>query len=647
MSRARVALILALLLPVTGCGLIAYAISLPIRVLVGLLAFTVAVIGSDGMSPQDELWAGGIEVDRHVVELEIASDLTYVATAEVVRTVTSTAGFSTAQQTSATFDPRSQSLEVSWAEVVNPDGTRHTVSAEQIFTRPSAAAQNTPGFVSSQTTTVVFPQLRVGSQTAVKWRYEERGASSLGFNYLWRAPFAYPVKEATIRISYPGELPLRHATRGSFDISEHLSGGRRVVQASLASYPGQTPERAMVDPLDVCPLFVATTVGSWEEIGAQFHAAVSDRIELTPEIREQAARITDGRTGLDAARAIHRWVATNVQYVAVYMAQMDGWIPHPASEVLADGYGDCKDQFVLLASLLRASGIECQPALANLGRSFEPLPLPTPLQFDHCFAYLPEFDLYSDPTDPFRDLGELDVPLSGKLVVLGTPEGRVARTPAGDANRNSYAVHHDVRLDSTGRLSGSSAFEATGRPAGFVRRTLALAGSPDQAADSLLQAAAEGGSGELRTTDPADLHVPLRAEGEWEADFPVEMGENIHVPVPAGIDLVNPAVLRRFITGGDRRYPAVIAAIGIRWTFEVELPDGYRFTRTPSGRSVVNDGASYESRYRVAADGKMHIERVLRIEQDRFSPEEYGLVRDALTAAGADAIDILIAERVP
>lgn len=643
MQQLRQGLVLALILSLGGCGLIAAAIALPFRLLSG---FSVGIaIGAEGMTAQEELWADGLEVDRYQVEIELRDDLTYTAHGEVIRTVVSASGLAEAQKASASYDPRTQQLELLLAEVINPDGSRHVVDRERVFTRPSAAAQNAPGFVSTRTMSILFPQLQVGSRTHVRWRFVEKGRSDLGFNHLWRAPFAYPVKEAQIRISHSGKVPLRYEARGPFELSERAGGRGTVVEATLRDYVAQEPERAMVDPLDVCPLFVATTLESWEEIGARFNEAVKDRIETTAEIRELAGRITAGRSGVEAARAVHRWVAENVRFVAVYLGQMDVWVPHPAGEVLASGYGDCKDQFVLLASLLRASGIECQPALARLGRSFETLPLATPLQFDHCLAYLPQFDLFSDPTDPYRDLGELDVPLSGKLVVLGTVEGRVMRTPEGNPDANRYQVHHDMKLDAGGNVSGSSVIEAKGRSSGFVRRVLARTGSAEQRADSLLQATFEGGSGSLRSTDPTDLSVPLRAEGSWESDLGVEMGDAIHFSVPAGIDLVNPSVIRRFVTDTDRRHPVVIAAVEIAWSYDLKLPAGYRFTRTPGNRQVGNDAASFVSRSRLDADDRLHVERTLRIHRDRFSADEYADLRAALNLAGNEARAVVSAER--
>ncbi len=637
--RARHVLLFSLV-AFAGCRLVAKVLVLPYVLFVVVVSMIVA---SEGLTDQEELRAGGIRVDQHLVEFRLDSELTYAGTVEIVRTVTSSAGLADAQQASLTFDPRSQELELVSAEVVLPDGTRHQVSAEQVFTRPSAAAQGAPGFVSSVTRTVLFPQLRVGSQTRVKWEFREQGRSVLGFDYTWRPSFTLPVGLARIRIAYADDVPLRFASRGPFEIVKSEDGGERVVEATLRDYVGQVPEKAMVAPRDLCPTFVATTIAGWEEIGARFHEAVADKVEVTPEIEALAAQIAGEREGLDAARAIHRWVCGNIQYVAVYLRQMSGWVPNRSSEVLANGYGDCKDQYVLLASLLAARGIQAEAVLVNFDRGFEELPLASPLQFDHCMAYLPQFDRYSNPTDPYRDLGELEVALSGKFVVIASPEGRTARTPEGTADANRYRIEQEVAIGADGRVGGRAVLEFTGRPAGRFRRTLALAATTEQAADDLLLATPLGGTGGLRTTDPSDLDVPLRCEGDWTSDVPLGTGPRIHFTTPTGLDLVNPALLVQFLSASERRYPTLIAALSVASRQRVELPPGYAFVALPEGRLTQTAAGRFESRYRVE-DGALVVERTLRIEEDRYPPEQYAALREILIAMSTDLQAIVTAE---
>ena len=116
--------------------------------------------------------------------------------------------------------------------------------------------------------------------------------------------------------------------------------------------------------------------------------------------------------------------------------------------------------------------------------------------------------------------------------------------------------------------------------------------------------------------------------------------------MPYGVDLANPTVLRRFATSGDRRYPAVVAAIELRWTFDVTLPEGFRYAAAPAGRAVRSDAASFESQYRVESERRMWVERTLRVAHDVFPPEQYAGLRDALNAAESEARTVLVATRV-
>lgn len=638
--RARTLLLLPLL-GLTGCRFIATVLLLPF---VAFAWICSAFVGSDGLTNQEELRAGGIRIDEHVVEFRIAEDLTYEGTIETVRTVTSTAGLVDAQTACYTFDPRTETLELEEAEVINPDGTRLSVDASAVFTRPSVAAQGAPSFVATETRTVLFPQLRVGSQTHVKWSFKETGRSILGFNYSWRPSFTLPVGHARIRLVYDTELPLRFETRGPFEVVQEEDGDERVIEATLNDYVGQVPEKAMVSPADLTPLFVATTVQSWEEIGARFYTAIEDKLVVTPEIKALASKIVGDHEGFEAAREIHRWVCNNIEYVAVYLRQTSGWVPHTAEEVLANGYGDCKDQFVLLASLLAARGIPAQAVLVNYDRSFEPLPISSPIQFDHCMAYLPQFDVYSNPIDRFRDLGELDTTLSGKFVVIATREGRTARTPEGSADTNRYRVEHQVALGADGLITGRTTMELGGRPSGRLRRTLALAASTEQAADDLLAETPRGGYGQLQTTDPSDLDVPLHCTGEWTSDVPVAMGKLIHFTTPTGIDLMNPGLVLQFISANERRYPALIAAIEVSSTHTLSLPKGYAFIEVPESHVTRNAAGQFESRYTLGSDGTLTVERKLRIEHDRYSAEAYPWLREILLACSTDMSRIVSAQ---
>jgi hypothetical protein len=635
---------LAVLSMTTGCGILLRILAIPVAILGAIVgAFTWILVG-DGMEADDaELRASGIRIERRVVEFDLAADLTYEAVLDETRVITTVAGLDDAQFESRAFSPETQSLVLEDARVEMPDGRVVEADRADVFTRPSPAALRAPEFVSSMSTTVVFPQLCVGAKTHVRWRITERGRSLFGFNFCWRPALTLPVDRAVIRIRCDAGSGLRVAERGGFRISDTTQDGRRTIEATLSDFAGYTAERSMVSPRDVVPLFEATTVATWEEIGAAFSQSVSPFVEVTPEIEALAARIAGERTGVDAAREIHRFVAANVRYVKVYLQQMDGWVPNPAEVVLRHGYGDCKDQYVLLAALLRAKGIEAEPVLVDLERAWLPLPLPTPLQFNHCMAYLPQFDLYANPTDPWRDLGVLDLPLSGKFVVIAGAGGRVGHTPAGDPDTNTIRSEHTIDLAADGTVSGASRIELRGRPSAKMRELLVAAGTSGAAADDVLLENSAFASGQLRSTDPADLSQPLVCEGTFREDIRVAMGPTVYFPMPAGLEVANPTRLRRLFSGATRRFPLVASALGIETSRVVRVPEGYRFISLPEGREIHTPVAGYGIAFELLAPNRLRVASRVRLERDVFTPDEYRELEKVLAAVAADMRVVLVA----
>ncbi len=517
--------------------------------------------------------------DQWTVTIQLNPDLTYVETIEQEYTFLTNAGISLADRDYVPFHPKSQSLELVEAYVIQPDGSRVDAPPGARFTRPSQAAQDTPGFTGGETTTVLFPQLREGSRTHVTWRLTQKTPPVLGFNLAIRPLLEWPTTHMTVRIDAPPGLALRWAQRGGFVVGDTVADGTRHITARLDDVPGQEAEREMVSPSDFLPMFAATTLPSAEELGAIYHRQAADRAEVTPEIAALAARIAGDRTGLDAARAIHDWIATNIRYVAVYLDPDDGWVPHPASEVLADGYGDCKDHVVLLQALLAARGIRAEAALVDWGARYEPYPLGVPQEFNHVIAWLPDFGLFANPTNPYARLGTLDRRLSGKTVVIATEHGQVARTPDSRPAANRYRLDSDVTLNADGRIDGESRFSMDANIEIGAREDVAAASSTRELAERMLAATPEGGYGELDASDPKDLAHPFAVEASWSSPHGVAFQDGeAYFSTPTGVDFEQPASLLRpyLSTGEPRRHAVQVGAMELEWHYHAAFAAGLR-----------------------------------------------------------------------
>ena len=171
------------------------------------------------------------------------------------------------------------------------------------------------------------------------------------------ASYETEVVEDRVEIAIPADVRLQWRSRDMLPVTDTTDDdGIRHIVARMKPVTAQDPERNGVSETDFLPVFVATTQPNMEAIGAQDHRQSEGKTDVTPEIAALAQEIAGDRTGLDAARAIYDWVAVNIRYVAVYLDVNDGWIPHSATEVLHNGYGDCKDHVAIMQALLAARG---------------------------------------------------------------------------------------------------------------------------------------------------------------------------------------------------------------------------------------------------------------------------------------------------
>jgi tetratricopeptide (TPR) repeat protein len=129
---------------------------------------------------------------------------------------------------------------------------------------------------------------------------------------------------------------------------------------------------------------------------------------------------------------VYGYVATQIRYIGVAFG-VGRYQPHPASEVLRNQYGDCKDKHTLLASMLTAAGMHPDAALIGAGiRTNEEVP--SPGAFNHMITTVPvagkqvwldataEVAPYQMLMSVIRDKQALVVPEAGEAKLEKTPE---------------------------------------------------------------------------------------------------------------------------------------------------------------------------------------------------------------------------------
>jgi len=213
---------------------------------------------------------------------------------------------------------------------------------------------------------------------------------------------------------------------------------------------------------------------SWQEVGSWYLGLASGRRDPSPQLRQKVQELTAGAPDmLRKVQALAAFAQKDIRYVAIELG-IGSWQPHAAVEVLAHGYGDCKDKVTLLSSMLKEIGIESHYVLINTARGSVTSTTPPNLGFDHAILaiQLPaSIDstrfpaaiqhktlgalLFFDPTHPLIPLGYLPGGLQSNYGMLVAPAGgELLALPQAASELGGVQRTAKLALDENGTLRG-------------------------------------------------------------------------------------------------------------------------------------------------------------------------------------------------
>jgi len=609
------------------------------RVIIHCLALISLLISSAVLADTVHL---RIDLNKEVWHLH--PDMTYekeITTQATLLTPYAVSKFSTQEES---FSPDTERLELLEAYVIQPTGEKIKISEDHIKTRPSPLALSTGGFANSYITTVVFPELKPGSQTFLRWKLTRfKPEKFLGFNIIDTPLFEAEVTRQEVIIHQPNAVNLHWAKFGDYKTTVEKTPNETLIHAWIKDKPAQISEGNMPSPLDFQPVFLASSTQNWKEIGRKYYAISQDKVKLTPEIQTLANQIVGDKKGLEAAQALYDWTAQNIHYISLGLNEAAGYTPHNADEVLKNRYGDCKDYAILLQSLLKAAGIKSYTALINWGNEFRVLPTPSPFQFNHAIIYLPDYHLFANPTDRTASFGVLDLRLSNKIVVIATEQGELAKTPMSSPTKNRYTLKSDIYLKESGDIEGTDIAHFYGSMNNTIR-SIDQSSSLKTVAEGILATTPEGGTGNLSISNPYDLDHNMVIKGQWNSLQVYSMNKTLYFSVPYGIDYLSPQSLLQNITYGKRLYPAFTEARTIKWSYQLHLPPHYVVKDLAKDQNFKNLAGSYKSHYQRNKNG-IQVTRELIIEKSYYQPGEYTDYNELKFMVARDGRSILVLEK--
>src|SRR5262249_42131851 len=177
----------------------------------------------------------------------------------------------------------------------------------------------------------------------------------------------------------------------------------------------------------------------------------------------------------------------------------------------------CKDQATLMTALLAAKGIASELVLIN-GGNVHTLDLPPTLAaLNHVMIYLPDFELYDDPTASFASFGVLSETYDRPAVHLSATGVRLGRTPVMRSADHTLLTQTKVTIAANGTMSGETKQSATGMFATLGRAVASVIESngPETIAERQLQAFDTPGKGKYEVESPRNLAEPYVVKGRF------------------------------------------------------------------------------------------------------------------------------------
>ena len=525
------------------------------------------------------------------------------------------------------YSALSDKLEIAYVRVIKPDGTilNAPESGIQDVTYPNALM-----YSDYHEKHISVPSLRPGD--VLEYQFVRTIVDPLTPGQFW-TNYDFNdrdiVLDERLEIDVPKARPVKLKNEPGFEPKVSDEGDRRIyrwqhsrlVDADKESVSkSRPPSRRDEDKL---PSVQLTTFESWQQLGDWYAGLEKDRRQPTDAIKAKAAQLVEGKTtDMDKVRALYDYVSRDFRYVSLSFGQ-GRYQPHAASEVLANGYGDCKDKNTLLAALLAAQGIESTSVLISFQHKLDP-DIPSPLQFDHVITRVPVDgqEIWLDSTSGVAPFRMLAFPLRDKQALAMPPGGmpELVRTPSNLPFESFDKSTVEGSLNDTGKLTAHVHMSARGDAEMGMRFVLQQVPNnkwKDVFDGSLNATPMKGGEvSNLKTGDTASTEKPIDVDFDvtvsnyfdWSAldtKLPLPVMP-IQLPAPPEEDSKNPKPLKL----GATTLASAEVKIGVPAKYSVRLPIGV---------DVKRDYAEYHSTYKF--EGGQLI--VLRMMQTRVTELPY------------------------
>ena len=589
-------------------------------------------------------------VEHYSESMRFENDGTGVIQTDAQIKIVSESGVQALGQLKVGYSALSDKLEIPYVRVHKADGTVVTAqeSAIQDLTFPDA-----PVYTDYHEKHISVPSLRPGD--VLEYRFVRTIASPLSPGQFWTS-FNFAEKgivlDEQLEINVPKDRQIKLKTKPGYDPKITDEGDRRIYRWTHSHLKDDDQaakgKKKTAKPDDDIPSVQLTTYKSWEELGAWYGSLERERRVPDDTVKSEAATLVKGKTDdMAKVQALYDYVSSNIRYVSLSFG-LGRFQPHAASEVLANGYGDCKDKNTLLAALLDAEGFHSTSVLIGSHMKLDP-EVPSPSQFDHVITRVPvdgkEIWLDSTPgVAPFRMLSfqlrgkeALAIPPNGNAELVWTP-----KTLPFEAYDRSVI---QATVNDTGKLTGHITMSGRGDSELLLRYAMRRLPSNrwKDIFDHVLQRSSLHGADitDLKATDPSATDTPLEVNFEVSDNnyFDWSAAES-KFPLPLTV-VGMPSVEDDDADSGSAEPIKLGGPNQLTEEQDLKFPAKYKL-HAPIGVDVKRDYAEYHSTYKLDGNqfSSVRTLKLLLPEIPRSRAEDYAAFRRVVEADKAQQLTL-------
>lgn len=378
-------------------------------------------------------------------------------------------------QISVSFNSFYEDIQLEFANVRTPDGKLDSIKADATQIQ-SPTDENF--YHDRKELLFSLPNVRKGSVIEFQYRYTDTKKMVPNhwfdsFSFHWwedraagQGSRADAISTSELTINAPATIKLFSSDTSRYAIAFKHSekNNRQTLSWSGTNLPKIELQSDMPREHDYAPYLRVATTNSWNDVARWADNLIEPHLLSDVALQTIVSDIKKSAPTPEAKiKAVYKTIQDRIRYVFAHVGR-GGYEPHDTTDILKNGYGDCKDQTVLAVKLLRDLGIKADPALIiTRGRGIPDMSIPG-ISFDHMIVHIPAQngleEIWMDTTGETSLYPGFSVGIEGQpSLVVNQQSKQISVLPTLDSSQ--HFAHLELVFDKFEGKNAQASFKLT------------------------------------------------------------------------------------------------------------------------------------------------------------------------------------------